>query len=158
MQYIGQPITNTIKSHKDRFFYGLRRTDDGELWLAKVDQMAPGDSVTINIPGSANYNYDDWNEGQDFFGGRDVNHDKIYPNLKYEQYKWDDINLFYYINSEGELVLRINHPIDMENPGAAANAYTYPNVNEIPAFTGASIKFDQDYVTFDSNESTWDRT
>ena len=97
MQYIGQPITNTIKSHKDRFFYGLRRTDDGELWLAKVDQMAPGDSVTINIPGSANYNYDDWNEGQDFFDGRDVNHDKIYPNLKYEQYKWDDINLFYYM-------------------------------------------------------------
>jgi hypothetical protein len=158
MQYIGQPISNTIKSHKDRYFYGLRRTDDGELYLAKVDQMTPGDSVTINNPGLAANNYDDWNEGQDFFDGRDVNHDKIYANLKYEQYKWDDINLYYYINAEGELVVRINHPIDMENPGAAANAYTYPNVSEIPLFTGASIKWDQDTVTFDNNEATWDRT
>jgi hypothetical protein len=120
--------------------------------------MTQGDSVTINNPGLAANNYDDWNEGQDFFDGRDVNHDKIYANLKYEQYKWDDINLYYYINDEGELVVRINHPIDMENPGVAANAYTYPNVNEIPVFTGASIKWDQDTITFDSNESSWDRT
>ncbi len=158
MQYIGQPISNAIKSHKDRYFYGLRRTDDGELYLAKVDQMTQGDSVTINNPGLATENYDDWNEGQDFFDGRDVNHDKIYTNLKYEQYKWDDINLYYYINAEGELVVRINHPIDMENPAAAANAYTYANVSQVPIFTGASIKWDQDAITFDSNEASWDRT
>jgi hypothetical protein len=46
----------------------------------------------------------------------------------------------------------------MENPGAAASAYTYPNVSEIPLFTGASIKWDQDTITFDNNESSWDRT
>jgi hypothetical protein len=50
MQYIGQSVVNTIKTHKDRYFYGLRRTDDGELYLAKVDQMTQGDSVTINNP------------------------------------------------------------------------------------------------------------
>jgi hypothetical protein len=130
MQYIGQNIVNTIKTHKDRFFYGLRRTDDGELYLAKIDQMAPGDSVTINDPGAVLDNYNDWNEGQDFLDGRDVDHNKVYGNLKYEQYRWDDINLYYYINSEGELVVRINQAIDMENPTSEASAYTYPNVNE----------------------------
>lgn len=130
MQYIGQSIVNTIKTHKDRYFYGLRRTDDGELYLAKIDQMTPGDSVTINDPGAVLENYNDWNEGQDFLDGRDVDHNKVYGNLKYEQYRWDDINLYYYINAEGELVVRINQAINMENPTSEASAYTYPNVNE----------------------------
>lgn len=130
MQYIGQSITNTIKTHKDRFFYGLRRTEDGELYLAKIDQMAAGDSVTINDAGAVSDNLPDWSEGQDFFDGRDVDHEKVYGNLRYEQYRWDDINLYYYINAAGELVVRINQDIDMENPTAEASYYTYPNVSE----------------------------
>jgi hypothetical protein len=130
MQYIGQSVINTIKTHKDRFFYGLRRTEDGELYLAKVDQMSPNDSVTINDAGAVSANLPDWSEGQDFFDGRDVDHEKVYENLRYEQYRWDDINLYYYINAEGELVVRINQAINMENPTSEASAYTYPNVSE----------------------------
>lgn len=158
MQTIGQNIKSTITTHKDRFFYGLRRTDDGELYLAKVDQMSVNDSVTINNVGLASNNYNDWAEGQDFFDGRDVNHATIYTNLKYEQYKWDDINLYYYINADGELVVRINHEIDMETPGAAANTYAYADTSELNVNYGASFKFDQDFITFDNNVATFDKT
>ena len=80
-----------------------------------------------------------------------MNHARLYANLKYEQFKWDSINVIYYINAEGELVMRINHPIDGTN-------YTYPNLSELPISTGPSIKFDQDTATFDSNEISWDKT
>jgi hypothetical protein len=50
----------------------------------------------------------------DFFEGRDVEHTKIYDNLNYEQFRWDSRNILYYIDSEGQLVLRVNEP------------YTYP--------------------------------
>ena len=35
----------------ERFFYGLRRTDDGELFIAKVDQLQSHDSIQINKEG-----------------------------------------------------------------------------------------------------------
>jgi len=149
---IGQNIDDIIDySHKDRFFYGLRRTDEGELWLGKVDQLVPGDSVTINIPGNPTQNYEGFDEGQEFFDGRDVNHDQVYANLKYEQFKWDSINLFYYINSDGELVVRINHELDDYN-------YVYPNVTEVPVLEGGpTITFDKNSLTYDNNDVTWDK-
>lgn len=151
LRSVGQSVLNVTKNHKDRYFYGLRRTDEGELWLGKVDQMTPGDSVTINNPGAITENFDGWSEGQEFFDGRDVNHDRLYANLKYEQFRWDSINVTYYINAEGELVMRINHPIDGYN-------YTYPNLSELPISTGPSVKWDQDTLTFDNNEISWDKT
>jgi hypothetical protein len=33
-------------------------------------------------------------------------------NINWEQYRWDSRNIFYYINSEGEFVVRINQPYD----------------------------------------------
>jgi hypothetical protein len=41
-------------------------------------------------------------------GGRDDDHDVIHPNLKYEQYRWDDRLLYYYIDDQGQWVLRTN--------------------------------------------------
>ena len=43
----------------------------------------------------------------DFFEGIDVNHNPVYDNLRYQQYRWDDRSLFYFINDDGELVVRI---------------------------------------------------
>ena len=63
---------------QDRFFYGLRRTDDGELFLAKSDQLKTQDSITINNPGDPTNNYPSFEQGQDFNEGRDVNHNLIY--------------------------------------------------------------------------------
>ena len=93
----------------DRYFYGLRRTDDGELFVAKMDQMSTTDGVTINKPGDPTNNYPSFEEGQDFYEGRDVNHNLVYKNLNYEQMRWDGRNISYYINSEGELIARVNH-------------------------------------------------
>ena len=93
----------------DRYFYGLRRTDNGELFIGKMDQMSTTDGVTINKPGDPTKNYPSFEEGQDFYEGRDVNHDLVYENLNYEQFKWDGRNISYYVNDEGELVARVNH-------------------------------------------------
>jgi hypothetical protein len=93
----------------DRYFYGIRRTDDGELFIGKMDQMSTTDNVTINNPGDPTKNYPNFDEGQDFYEGRDVNHNLVYENLNYEQFKWDGRNISYYVNAEGELVARVNH-------------------------------------------------
>ena len=99
---------NEILGGNPRYFYGLRRTDNGELFLAKVDQTSPTDSVQINAPGNSTGNYTNFDVGQDFYEGRDVYHNLVFENLNYEQYKWDDRSVYYYVNDEGELVVRIN--------------------------------------------------
>jgi len=102
----------------NRYFYGLRRTDAGELYMVKADLLKLEDGVQLNRPGNVDENYNNWSRGEDFFDGRDQQHRKVYPNLVYEQYKWDGRNLFYYVNSEGELVLKVNE------------AHTYPGYVE----------------------------
>lgn len=106
--YIGFTPDQVYGAVKNRFFYGLRRTDDGELFLGKADQLKGNEEITINNPGDSKDNFPNFEEGQNFFEGRDVSHQLIYKNLNYEQFKWDDRNVFYYINSNGELVLKIN--------------------------------------------------
>ena len=102
----------------NRFFYGLRRTEQGELYMVKSDLLRLEDGVQLNRPGNVDENYNNWSRGEDFFEGRDQQHRKVYPNLVYEQYKWDGRNLFYYVNKEGELVLKVNE------------AHTYPGYVE----------------------------
>lgn len=99
-----------------RYFYGLRRTDAGELYLGKVDLMSANDTqgLQINKLGDPVENYPNFSRGVDFFEGRDVEHTKIYNNLNYEQFRWDGRNILYYIDADGQLVLRVNE------------AYTYP--------------------------------
>jgi len=106
--YIGFSADQLLNSVQDRFFYGLRRTDEGELFLGKLDQMSATDSLTINNPGISENDYPYFEEGQDFFEGRTNDHERIYSNLNYEQFKWDDRNLYYYVNDDGELVIKTN--------------------------------------------------
>jgi len=110
-EYIEQ-LTDILGS--SRYFYGLRRTDAGELYLGKVDLMSTSDALQINKPGNPTENYSNFTRGVDFFEGRDVQHTKVYDNLNYEQFRWDGRNILYYIDSDGQLVLRVNEP------------YTYP--------------------------------
>ena len=91
-----------------RYFYGFRRTDNGELYLAKIDQLKAGDSIQLNKEGDPADNYEDFEQGENFFEGRDVKHQKVYKNLNYEQYKWDNRSLLYYIDDDGQLVLKVN--------------------------------------------------
>lgn len=113
--YIGFTPDQIFKSLESRFFYGLRRTDQGELFLGKVDKVKKTDSLNINKPGDAANNFPNFQEGQDFYEGRNVKHELLYENLNYEQFRWDDSNIFYYVDEEGELTARINEIYTYDN-------------------------------------------
>tara|TARA_Y100000004_G_scaffold100151_1_gene112290 strand:+ start:300 stop:761 length:462 start_codon:yes stop_codon:yes gene_type:complete len=136
---------------KDRYFYGLRRTDEGELYIGKVDQLSANDPVTINLPGNIDDNYKEFDQGYDFYEGRDLNHDKPFKNLKYEQFRWDDVNLNYYINDEGEFVVRLN-----SNRGDGT--ITYPQTDETVVTETTPFTLDKTTYYMDSNEITFDRS
>ena len=99
--FLGQSIQNMVDQTDSRFFYGLRRTDEGELFIAKVDQLRSHDSIQINKEGDPAENYEDFQQGEDFLEGRDVNHKRVYKNLNYEQFKWDNRNISYNIDVSG---------------------------------------------------------
>ena len=113
--YIGTTPQDILDSFQGaRYFYGLRRTNEGDLYFARVDQVLGNDSIEINNPGEYDENYNNFEIGIDFFDGRNTDHSVEYDNLKYEQYRWDNRSIYYYIDSEGQLVARINA------------GYTYP--------------------------------
>jgi len=115
MAYIGQSPDAIRAEIKNRYFYGLRRTDEGEVFLGKVDSMDPNGSIQINKPGVNTNDYTGYEAGADFFEGRDIHHELIYENLNYEQYRFDDASLWYYIDSEGELVVSVNKQVTYDN-------------------------------------------
>ena len=146
-QDTGVYLANGIK---DRYFYGLRRTDEGTLFIGKVDQLSANDPVSINNPGNIDDNFKDFDQGYDFYEGRDLNHAKPFPNLRYEQFRWDDVNLNYYINSEGELVVRINSNV-------GDGEITYPQTDEPVIVETTVFTLDKTNYLMDSNEITFDR-
>lgn len=108
--YVGSNPQDILGGVSHRYWYGLRRTDNGELFLGKVDQVRNDEIVQVNKMGDPTENYPNFEEGQDFYEGRDTYHNLVYENLNYEQYHWDNRNIYYYINEEGELILKINEP------------------------------------------------
>ena len=76
---------------------------------------SPSDSAQINRPGGTDGNYTEFQSGEDFFEGRNPNHVLVFDNLLYEQMRWDDKNIYYYVNAEGEVVLRINTKYEYDN-------------------------------------------
>ena len=46
--YVGdQPLS---RQTGERYFYALRRDDDGQLFISKVDVASPTDNIQINKP------------------------------------------------------------------------------------------------------------
>ena len=123
--YLGASQEQYYNSNGQRFFYGLRRTDDGELFMGKVDQLAQDDMVQINKIGDPVDNYPNFEQGQEFYEGRDYNHNLVYTNLNYEQFKHDDRDIFYYVNSEGELCLRVNEDHTYDDGSSSSGETTY---------------------------------
>jgi hypothetical protein len=97
-----------------RYFYAIRRNNDGELFFVRSDQLKDINDVELNQPGSIGGTFEDFEAGIDFLDGIDSNHNIVYDNLRYPQYKWDDRSIFFYIDNQGQLVMRINR------------SYTYP--------------------------------
>jgi len=121
--YVGNDPKSILDGFVKRYFYGLRRNDDGELFLVRVDQLASGDEnvVIINNEASSEENFPDFEEGIDFLDGVDVDHNVVYDNLKYPQLRWDGRFLLYYIEPEtGQFVQVINGSYDFEQ-GISSN-------------------------------------
>jgi len=122
--YVGNNPQDVLTGVIKRYFYGLRRNDDGELFLIRVDQLQGGNdhSVIINDLGNADENYSDFEEGIDFLDGIDEDHNIIYDNLRYPQLRWDGRSLLYYIEpGTGQFVQRIsegyNYPDGISTEG-----------------------------------------
>lgn len=111
--YLGRDPVETLGA-SPRYWYALRRNQDGELYVVRSDQVTDKDSYEINSPGAPEDNFEDFEPGVDFFEGRTDDHESVYPNLKYTQYRWDDRSMFYYVDEEGNLIQRI------------FRGYTYP--------------------------------
>lgn len=110
--YVGQEAIGQglLGEGNVRYFYGMRRTDDGVLYFTKVDQLADNDTaITVNNPGLAENDFEEFEYGVDYFDGRLADdHSRPYSNLYFDQYRWDTVNAYYYINGNGELIVRLN--------------------------------------------------
>ena len=107
--YIGNSPDSIVGGFIKRYFYGMRRNDDGELFLIRQDQLSGEGTVTINDVGVGQNNFPDFEEGIDYLDGLDVNHEIVYENLRYPQIKWDGRSILYYVDpTDGQLILRIS--------------------------------------------------
>ena len=116
--YVGNEVSQAdiLGAGNPRYFYALRRDDDGNLFFAKIDQIKDHAYITINEPGLAENDFTGFEYGADFFDGRlESDHSRPFSNLKYDQFRWDSKSAFYYINENGEFVVRLNRQ------------YVYPN-------------------------------
>jgi hypothetical protein len=111
--YLGN-TPKEILNDAPRFWYAIRRNEDGELFLVRSDQLTDKSSYDINSLGSAEENFENFEFGIDYFDGIDEEHEIVDRNLNYPQYKWDNRSLYYYVNAEGHLVQRL------------FKGYTYP--------------------------------
>jgi len=120
--YIGNSPESIIDGFIKRYFYGMRRNDDSELFLLRQDQLSGEGTATINDIGVGENNFLDFEEGIDFLEGIDENHDVVYENLRYQQIKWDGRLLTYYIDpTDGQFIVRISedyqYPDNISGPG-----------------------------------------
>ena len=120
--YIGNTPEAIVNGFIKQYFYGMRRNEDGELFLLRVDQLSGQGTVTINDIGVGDNNFPDFEEGINFLEGIDENHNIVYENLRYPQIKWDGRLLTYYIDpTDGQFIVRIsedyNYPDDISGPG-----------------------------------------
>lgn len=113
--YVGNTPEQMMQGSGYRYFYGLRRTDDGELIFGRLDYLKNDDSLTINKPGNPADDFTNFAEGQDFLEGRDIEHELVYKNLNFEQFVWDNKNIFFYINDDGEFVVSVNRKVKYDN-------------------------------------------
>lgn len=121
--YVGNSPQDVLSGVIKRYFVGLRRNDNGELFLIRADQLgASQDAIVINEIGDADENFPDFEEGIDFLDGIDEDHEIVYANLRYPQFKWEGRSVLYYIDPEdGQLIVRISegydYPENISGPG-----------------------------------------
>lgn len=122
--YLGNNPQDILDGVAKRYFYGLRRNEDGELFLIRIDQLQGGDDqiATINEQGIQSENFPDFEDGIDYLEGIDEDHEREYDNLRYPQLRWDGRLLTYYVDPEdGSFNVRISedyqYPEGISGPG-----------------------------------------
>jgi hypothetical protein len=105
--YLGTTPQEAL-GNSPRYFYALRRNEDGELFFLRSDQLKDKDQVELNQPGAVEENFSDFEAGINFFEGIDIDHEIEYLNLLWPQYKWDFRSLLFYVDEQGQLVVRTN--------------------------------------------------
>ena len=120
--YVGSTPESIINGFIKQYFYGMRRNDDGELFLIRQDQLSGDGTAVINDIGVGENNFLDFEEGIDYLEGIDADHDIVYTNLRYPQIKWDGRLLTYYVDpTDGQFIVRIsqdyNYPENISGPG-----------------------------------------
>jgi len=110
--YLGQ-TPEEFFNQTARYFYGMNRTADGFLKVTKInldsdpDPVSLEDLTTLNTTGF----YDNLEQGVDFFEGVDgTTHMPNYSGLNFEQYKWSPDDLYYYVDANGVLSVRVDVP------------------------------------------------
>ena len=111
--YFGQSPDDAL-GDSPRYLYMIRRNDDGEVFLVRIDNLIDKSSIDLNLPGTPSETFEDFEPGIDYFEGVRADHEVEYDNLVYTQYRWDQRSILYYVDQEGMLVQRINQN------------YTYP--------------------------------
>ena len=97
----------------ERYFYAIRVDSDGNLYFTRIDMWVSTDMVEINKAGPLEDNWDFFELGTDFFEGKDPEtRERTYPNLKYDQYRFGSRSAYYYLDSNGDLVVRYNQTYD----------------------------------------------
>jgi hypothetical protein len=107
--YVGNEVSSSdvLGPNNLRFLYAIRRTEDGIIYFSKTDQLKDIDSVfIINDPGLAQNDYEGFTYGIDYFDGRlATDHSRPFSNLHWDQYRWDNRSMYYYINDNGEMIV-----------------------------------------------------
>jgi hypothetical protein len=111
--YFGQTPENAL-GESPRYLYLIRRNNDGEIFLQRIDNLISKDTIHLNLPGRPSETFEDLEPGIDYFEGVTADHEIQDDNLVWTQYRWDQRSILYYIDGEGMLTQRINQN------------YTYP--------------------------------
>ena len=121
--YVGNNPQDVLDGFIKRYFYGMRRNEDGELFLIRIDELQGQENVAvINDIGVSANNFLDFEEGIDYLDGVDQDHNIVYANLRYPQIRWDGRSLVYYIDpTDGQFIMRISegydYPENISGPG-----------------------------------------
>lgn len=105
--YLGRTPEESL-GDSPRYWYALRKNQDGEMFLVRSDQILDNDSYQLNIPGPPAEDFDNFIAGVDYVDGLTEDHEQVKDNMYYPQYRWDSRSLFYYIDEEGMFTVRIN--------------------------------------------------
>lgn len=113
--YVFQTDDTLFGEGQPKFFYGLRRNQEGELFLTRQNLLTTSDTIVINNPGPPDEDYVEFEYGLDYIDNINEEHEILFSNLFFSQYRWDQRSIYYYLSDDGSFIVRINQKYTYEN-------------------------------------------